>query len=228
MKEIALPTQAKLTSALVPDLSLSYGQVVWVLEEAGFSAGAPDITFQHYIKSLRKIGLPFRRGEPGLDHGRLAHYSFDPLMDLAVALHLRVYGTLPDPVAEGLITARTTLHGFYRRAYLEHATGLGARIEVTAQGRAGFAMSGVWLNLGLRYAGGRCLGFGPPRILSPFEALRVFATAEEAARTHPPFNLSELAVRLVEASLRCPGIRGVHPARRAAGRSGPAAAPSRP
>lgn len=228
MKEIALPTQAKLTSALVPDLSLSYGQVVWVLEEAGFSAGAPDITFQHYIKSLRKIGLPFRRGEPGLDHGRLAHYSFDPLMDLAVALHLRVYGTLPDPVAEGLITARTTLHGFYRRAYLEHATGLGARIEVAAQGRAGFAMSGVWLDLRLRYAGGRCLGFGPPRILSPFEALRVFATAEEAARAHPPFNLSELAVRLVEASLRCPGMRGVHPARRAVRRSGPAAAPSRP
>ena len=47
MKEIALPTQAKLTSTLVPDLSLSYGQVVWVLEAAGFSAGAPDITFQH-------------------------------------------------------------------------------------------------------------------------------------------------------------------------------------
>lgn len=227
MKEVALPTQAKLTSALVPDLSLSFGQVVWVLQAAGFSAGAPDITFRYYIKSLRKIGLPFRRGEPGLDHGRLAHYAFDQVMDLAVALHLRVYDTLPDPVAEGLLAARPMLHGFYRRAYLEHETGLGARSEVTAQGRAGFAMRGVWLDLRLRYAGGRCLGFGPPRLLSPFEALRVFATAEEAARTHPPFNLSALAVRLVEASLRCPGMRSVNPARRAVGPSGSAPAPSR-
>lgn len=226
MKEIALPTQAKLTSAMVPDLSLSYGQVVWVLEAAGFSAGAPDTTFQHYIKSLRKIGLPFRRGEPGLDHGRLAHYTFEPLMDLGVALQLRVYGTLPDPVAEGLIAARAALHGFYRRAYLEHATGIGSRIEVTAQGRKGFAMSGVWLDLRLRYAGGRCLGFGPPQILSPFEALQAFATAERTVRTQPPFNLSALAVRLVAASLRCPRMRGVHPARRAVGQSGPAAAPS--
>ncbi|MDA8248551.1 hypothetical protein [Acidiphilium sp.] len=217
MKEIALPTQAKLTSALVPDLSLSYGQVVWLLETTGFSAGALDPTFQHYIKSLRKIGLPFRRGEPGLDCGRLARYAFDHVMDLAVALHLRVYGTLPDAVAEGLIAARATLHGFYRRAYLEHATGLGARIEVTAQGRSGFAMSGVWLDLRLRYAGGRCLGFGPPRLLSPFEALRVFATADEAARAHSVFNLSELAVRLVAASLRCPGMRDM---RRKASRTG--------
>jgi hypothetical protein len=215
MKEIALPTPAKLTSALVPDLSLSFGQVVWVLEAAGFSAGAPDVTFQYYIKSLRRLGLPFRRGEPGLDHGRLAQYAFGHLMDLAVALHLRVYGTLPDPVAEGLLAARETLHGFYRRAYLEHASGLGARSEVAAQGRAGFTMSGVWLDLRLRYAGGHYLGFGPPRLLSPFEALRVFAAGEETVRTQPPFNLSALAVRLVEASLRCPRMRGVHLARQA-------------
>ncbi len=220
MKEITLPTTAKLTSALVPDLSLSYGQVVWVLEAAGFSAGAPDLTFRHYIKSLRKLGLPFRRGEPGLDHGRLAQYAFDHLMDLGVALHLRVYGTLPDPVAEGLIAARVTLHGFYRRAYLEHATGLGTRTEVTAQGRAGFAMHGVWLDLRVRYAGGRCLGFGPPRLLSPFEALRAFATAEETVRTQPPFNLSELAARLVTAALQCPPMRGVHHMRREAPRAG--------
>lgn len=211
-----MPTGATLTSALVPAISLSYGQTVWVLEEAGFSAGAPDPTFHHYIKSLRKIGLPFRRGEPGMDRGRLAHYGFDQLMDLGVALHLRVYGTLPDPVAEGLIAARDTLHRFYRRAYLEHASGLGARMEISAQGRRHFTISGVWVDLRLRYAGGRCLGFGPPRLLSPFEAVHVWITADGPVRTQPPFNLSELAIRVVAAALRCPPMRGVHAARAAA------------
>jgi hypothetical protein len=216
MKEIAMPTGATLTSALVPAISLSYGQTVWVLEEAGFSAGAPDPTFQHYIKSLRKIGLPFRRGEPGLDRGRLAQYGFDHLMDLAVALHLRVYGTLPDAVAEGLIAARDTLHRCYRRAYLEHASGLGARVEISAQGRRPVAASGVWVDLRLRYAGGRCLGFGPPRLLSPFEAVHVWISAEGPVRTQQPFNLSELTVRVVAAALRCPPMRGVHAVRPAA------------
>lgn len=222
MKEIALPTTAKLTSALVPDLSLSYGQVVWVLETAGFSAGAPDAAFRHYIKSLRRIGVPFRRGEPGLDHGRLAHYSFDHLMDLAVALSLRVHGTLRDPVAEGLIAWREALHGFYRRAYLDHADGIGARIEIALPGRVGFAIGGVWLDLRLRYAGGRCLGFGPPRLLSPFEALRVYAVSDQTTRTQPPFNLSALAIRQVEAALDCPRMRGLHRTQRQP--SGPGAA----
>ncbi len=227
MKEIALPTTAKLTSTLVPDLSLTYGQVVWVLETAGFSAGAPDATFQHYIKSLRKIGLPFRRGEPGLDHGRLAHYAFDHMMDLAVALHLRVYWTLPDPVTEGLITWREVLHGFYRRAYLEHTSALGAPVEITAHGYTGFVLSGVWLDLRLRYAGGRCLGFGPPRVLSPFEALRTYAASDQTARVQPPFNLSALTIRLVEAALDCPRMRGLHRTHRQQARPGTADVRSR-
>jgi hypothetical protein len=210
MREIVPPTAARLTASLVPDLSLSYGQVVWVLESVGFGTGAPDATFRHYLKSLRKIGLPFRRGEPGLDHGRVARFGFDQVMDLSLALSLRVYGTLPDAVAEGLIGSRDVLHGFYRRAYLEHASGLGAPVEIAVAGRAHFTVAGVWLDLHLRYAGGRCLGFGPPRVLSAFEALRAYALPDPVALTRPPLNLSALAIRVVEAALQCPRARRPH------------------
>lgn len=222
MRELSLPTKARLTSDLIPDLALTHGHAVLVLEALGFSAGAPDATFQHYIKSLRKLGVPFKRGEPGLTEGKLARYSFNHMMELSVALKLRVYGALPDPIVEGLIGFRERLHPLYRRAYLEHATGLGTPTEVTASGRAGFAMRGVYLDLRVRYAGGRCLGFGPPRALSPFEALRVFAHSDECGRAHLPFNLSTLSIHLVECAQRGPPLRGWH---QASGRPPPPRAP---
>ena len=110
MKEIALPTRARLTSELVPDIGLTHGRAVWVLETLGFSTGIGDAAFHHYIKSLRKLGIPFRRGEPGLSGGKLARYSYNHLMELGVALTLRVYGSLPDAVAEGLIESRKQLY----------------------------------------------------------------------------------------------------------------------
>lgn len=209
MKELPLPTAARLTSELVPDITLSLGQMVWVLQAAGFTAGATEATFRHYLKSLRKIGLPFRRGEPGLDEGRLARYRFVSAMELAVALHLRVYGMLPDPVTEGLIAWRGTLAGFYRRAYLEWASGLGAPVDLAGAGGAHLVVSGVWLDPRLHYAGGRCVGLGPPRLLSPFEALRQIARAHARGPPATPFDLSDIAVNLVRQALRCPSARAI-------------------
>lgn len=213
MRELSLPTKARLTSDLVPDLALTHGHAVQVLEGLGFSVGAPDASFRHYIKSLRKLGVPFKRGEPGLSGGVRAQYSFNHMMELSLALKLRVYGVLPDAVVEGLIGFRERLHPLYRRAYLEHATGLGAPIEVASSGRATFTVRGVYLDLRVRYAGGRCLGLGPPHVLSPFEALRVFAKSDEPARAHLPFNLSTLSIHLVECAQCAAPMRGSHQAR---------------
>ncbi len=207
MKEISLPTKARLTSDLVPDLALTHGKAVWVLAALGFSTSVTDQTFNHYIKSLRKIGVPFARGNTGVGSGRLAKYSYNHLMELSIALRLRVYGTLPDPVIHGIIRFRRELYGLYRRAYLEHASGLGAPADITATGRSGFRMSGVYLDLKLCYAGGRFVSLGPPRALSPFEALRAFANSDEQARAHLPFNLSHLAIHVVQCAEQVPDIR---------------------
>lgn len=174
----------------------------------GFSAGVTESTFNYYIKSLRKFGIPFPQEECGNRHGRPVHYTYNRLMELCVALTLRVYGVLPDPVLQGIIQFRNDLYALYRRAYLEYESGLGARIRVVARDRAEFEMSGLYLDLKLRFGGGRLIEFGPPRALSPFEALRVYSKLETPGRAHLPFNLSALAVNLVQNAEAAPNIHG--------------------
>lgn len=207
MREMQLPTKARVTSDLVPDIQLSHGRAIWVLETLGFGAGGSTLTFNHYIKSLRKLGVPFAHGKAGTGAGKPVRYSYNHLMELCLALTLRVYGVLPDAVLVGLIRFRRELYELYRRAYLEYATGLGAPVQVTAKGRAEFVMSGVYLDLRIRLGGWRIIEFGPPRAISPFEALRVYSKLDTPGRAHLPFNLSTLAIALVECAETAPNIR---------------------
>lgn len=194
-------------------IQMTHGQVLWILSEFGFREGVTPETFNYYIKSLRKLGIPFVRGEAGLSAGRLAQYSFNHVMELSVVLSLRVYGILPDLVIGSLIRFRRRLYDAYRKAYLESDTGTGAPIVVVAKGvERRFTMRGVYLDLQLAYSvaqhsAGQLVSVGPPRILAPFEALEWFATAASPARAHPPLNLSEIAVQLAALMERAPRIR---------------------
>jgi hypothetical protein len=191
----------------VPDFQLTHGRAMWVLAELGFAVGVSESTFNHYIKSLRKLGVPFRRNEPGLHNGKLARYSYDHLMELSLALFLRVYGWLPDPVLTGLIQFRQELYPIYRRAYAESRSGKGSQIRVYGPDHSSFRMTGLYLDLRIHYSGGQLVAFGPPCALTPFEALRGIATADVPARTNIPVNLSLLAARLVECADKAPYIR---------------------
>ena len=191
----------------VPDIELTHGRAVWVLGALGFSDGISTRTFNYYIKSLRKLGIPFVRGEAGLGTDRLARYSYNHMMELGVALTLRVYGILPDPVVAGLIQFRHDLYPLYRQAYLEASRGTGAPVRIRARSVEELRMSGVWLDLQIRYARGQILEFGPPRALSPFDALRMFANAQRPGCPHTPFSLSALALNVAAASAQAPNIR---------------------
>ena len=215
ISEFRLPTKARVSADLVPDLQLSHGRAVWVLDQMGFAAGVTPRTFNHYVKSLRRLGVPFAYGEIGTGSGRPVRYSFNHLMELCLALTLRIYGILPDPVLGGLVRFRHELYGLYRRAYLEYETGLGAPVQISVPGRTELEISGVWLDLRIRFGGRRTFEFGPPRLLSPFEALRVFSKLDTPGRAHLPLNLSSLAIGLVECAELAPAIRrgpSPHPA----------------
>ena len=75
MKAIQLPTKARVTSDLVPDLQLSHGRSLWVLSRMGFATGVTPLTFNYYIKSLRKLGVPFAPGEHGTGSGKPVSYA---------------------------------------------------------------------------------------------------------------------------------------------------------
>jgi hypothetical protein len=191
----------------VPDFQLTHGRAVWVLAELGFSGGVSPTTFNYYIKSLRKLGIPFKWNKGGLGSRKLAHYSYDHLMELSLALLLRVYGWLPDPVLEGLMRYRQDLYYIYKKAYTESQIGAGSPTHVHGPNRAAFTMTGIYLDLQIHYSGGKLVDFGPPRELTPFEALQAFAVADAPARTHLPLNLSALSVQLVKCAQNVPNIR---------------------
>ena len=74
----------------IPALSLTYAQVLWILRELGFAHDTSDPTFAHYVKSLRRLGVPFEnRGSTGPK--RREAYKYEPTMEMAIALALRVY-----------------------------------------------------------------------------------------------------------------------------------------
>ena len=77
--------------ASVPKLSLKHGQAVSVLSQLGFRSGSSDASFNEYLKSLRRFGIPFSERELDRRSGRLVYYHYENLMELAVALALRVH-----------------------------------------------------------------------------------------------------------------------------------------
>lgn len=163
MKKRDSATSARMKNDPLPNIELTHGRVLWVLEAMGLSSGVEFATFNHYIKSLRKLGVPFGRGEAVIGVDRLARYTFYHLVELCLALSLRVYGILPDSVICELRGYRRELYAMYRRAYLEHQSGLGAPVRVISPGFGEFGLSGVHLDLQIRVSGGRAVEFGPPR-----------------------------------------------------------------
>jgi hypothetical protein len=178
---------------------------LWVLARLGFQGKASKSTFYEYIKSLRKLGTPFEHGRIGFGRRGLANYSYCHLMELALVLTLRVYHVVPDSILAEIIRYRRTLYRCYHRAYADRE--LRARIRVQASKHAPIEVRGAFLDLQINFSGGTLTGFGPPRMLSPFEGLAAFAEHDIAARALLPINISLLSERLVATALRAPTIR---------------------
>jgi hypothetical protein len=188
----------------LPEIALNHGRALWVLQELGFRGKTSASTFYEYIKSLRKLGTPFRPGEIGLTRRGRANYSYYHVMELALALTLRVYHVVPDSVLRQIIRHRRVLYRHFRRAYTERCSGLGTRTKIHANTGAAFAISGVFLDLQINFSGGRLVSFGPPKILSPADALQAFAGRDLAVRAFLPINLSHLAERVITLALNAP------------------------
>jgi hypothetical protein len=200
------PTHDNLPAAL-PDIKLHHGEAVWLMAQLGFRGRRSKSTFNEYIKSLRKLGTPFERGSVGRARRGAANYTYFHLMELAIALTLRVYQVIPDTVLTGIIRHRTSLYRHYRQAYTERRTGLGAPILIDWPGKGTISMRGVFMDAGINFSGGRLVSSGRPKLLSPLEAVAAFATRDNAAKPFLPINLSNLSERVVTLSLNAPLIR---------------------
>ena len=196
----SLPTE-------LPNIALRHGEAIWLLTKLGFRGNAAQSTFHEYIKSLRKLGAPFKPGEVGFARRGLANYSYYHLMELSLVLSLRVYNAVPDSVLLKIIRHRAMLRDCYRRAYLERAANVGAPINLKMLGKPSLNLRGIFLDLQMHFAGGRLVRFGPPKILSAYDAFGIYAKNEIASRAFLPINLSLLAEQIVETALQAPLIR---------------------
>jgi hypothetical protein len=193
----------------LPKIQLRHGEALWVLSHLGFQGGASKSTFYEYIKSLRKLGTPFEHGTIGFGRRGLANYSYCHLMELALALTLRVYNIVPDAVLTEIVRYRRRLYRCYHCAYSERQSGLGTGVNLEIGGRAPVIIRGVFLDLKIDFSGGTLTAFGPPQLLSPYDAVSVFIERDIAARALLPINLSLISERLVSTALQAPSVRVV-------------------
>jgi hypothetical protein len=189
----------------LPDIKLNHGQMLWMLSKLGFRGTASESTFREYVKSLRKLGTPFEPRKIGLLRRGHANYDYGHLMELVLTLTLRVYHVVPDSLLKQIILNRRSLNRHYRLAYTQRCTGIGAPVTLKRRGRIPISARGVFLDLQIDFSGGRLVKFGPPRSLTPLEALRIFTDSRLAARSLLPINLSLIAEQVVEQS-RCAAL----------------------
>lgn len=192
----------------LPDLALSYGQVMWLLLSLGHGAGVPESTFHEYLKSLRKLGIPF---EQTSNRRKRLRYLYCHIMELALILSLRVYHVVPDLVLREIVKHREQLFSLYRCAYTQRASGRGKTIDLAAVSGKEIRLRGLFIDLRIGFAGGRLINFGPPRLLSPADALIQFAKRTQSGKFFLPLNLSLLAERVVTLALSPPRKRRPNP-----------------
>jgi hypothetical protein len=191
----------------LPRLALKHGQTIWLMAQLGLHNGASTSTFNYYVKSLRKLGIPIEKGKDQSQGHRHVTYNFEELMELAIVLLLRVYGVLPDPIVTGIRDFRHVLRPIYQQAYFDLSKQRYPSARLSARSRNTVVFSGLFLDLNIRYTAGKMTEFGPPRMLSPFEAATIFARMEIPARSYLPLNVTPIARMIIERSRVLPPMR---------------------
>jgi hypothetical protein len=202
---IQIPSQQQADA--LPRLALTHGQTIWLMTELGLHDGVSMSTFNYYIKSLRKLGVPFDKGKGQFAGHRHVRYDYEELMELTVALLLRVYGTLPDAIIAGLRHFRGELHAIYRQAYFESISDRHTVAKITEPGGKRAIVGGLFLDLNIRYSAGQMIEFGPPKIVSPFEAILTYTGSDAPARSYLPLNVTAVARMVTTHSRTLPPIR---------------------
>lgn len=196
----------------LPRITLTHGQVIWLLLALGHSEGVAEQTFYEYIKSLRKLGIPFGHGAIKPRAKALANYHYCDIMELAVTLALRVYHVVPDSILRKIIRNRTQLRRLYYRAYEERESKDENPFVFPSPKGAPIILRGRFLDLGIRFSGGHLAKFGPPRLLSPAAAMALSARRMLSGETSLPLGVSALAEQVVALALAAPLIRRGPPA----------------
>ena len=194
----------------IDDVALSHGQARCVLRWLDLSIGEDEQTFDAYIKSLRRDGVPFAPEELGVGAGHNLTYKFVHLMELAVALALRTQGILSRHIVGLLALYRSDLRPLYRRAWVERESKLGAPRDVIIGSDTRpekLRIWGTYLDLSLSFTDQGVLVVSKPRLLGPVEALKDFVAPRPMFYPRPPLPASQYAQSIVILARNAPEIK---------------------
>jgi hypothetical protein len=130
------------------DLSLTHGQVAWVLSR-GLS---PTPLLLDQLRYLRQLGVPFSKQELGGGRGNPIRYGFDHLIELGVALFGLQRGMAPREVVGIVVDHRAELRRCYRDTLAALPASALEAEWVKSRGAVVPIMDEIFLRLGDRYS----------------------------------------------------------------------------
>ena len=188
-------------------ISLTHGQVRWLLRHVFDLGEYSDATFDAYLKFLRRHSVPFAKGETPGSPGVNVVYNYEHIMELAVALAIRRQAVLKKDTVILLVQLRDELRPLYPRAWLERDCGLGNRVTVEVAGAKPLNVSGLWLDIGFRYSEGKVPAISGPKLLGPAAAITEFCRINRQRYIRDPIRISDFAAAVVELAAAAPEYR---------------------
>ncbi len=195
------------TANEIDSIALGHGQVRYVLRHVLQLSEEGDAALDATLKLLRRNGIPFEIHETPGGPGTNVVYRYGHIMELAVALFLHRQAILKKDTMVLLRQLRNELTPIYRQAWLEQDRGLGSPVSINIENAEPRKASGIWLDLGLRYAPGQVLTTTGPKALGPGRAVRELIRVDRQRYFRDPIKISDLAKAVVKQSKSAPEVR---------------------
>ena len=189
-------------------LSISHGQVLWVIEGMNFVPWLNRNSLDSVLKKFRLKKVPdFERlghvGRAGADFA----YGFNEVMDCVLAMKL-VADCLAFRHVAGLMRFDPDkLRQCYQRSYLEAESGAGKALRVTSEDGRQVSVSGLVLDFKAQISRMGALSTPGPVLLDPWQALERYTASYVNSHPTGVVRLSQLATEAVRLALVAPVVK---------------------
>ena len=192
----------------ISKLSLSHGQVLWVIENMRIVEWLDRPALDSVLKKFRREGVPDflstgQQGRQGSDFS----YGFEQVMDCVVAMKLVADGLAFRHVVALMKSDPVKLRQFYNRSLAEADTGMGKIIEVNAGGSRKLSISGLYIDFNAIISKTGVLSTTGPRLLDPWEALKRYMGLFSMLHPTGMVRLSQLATEVVRLAHHAPVVK---------------------
>jgi len=193
------------TNTDISKLSLSHGQVLWVIENMRTVEWLDRPALDSILKKFRRDGVPNfsstgQKGRQGSDFS----YGFEQVMDCVTAMKLVADGLAFRHVVALVKSDPVKLRQYYHRSLAESETGMGKIVEVKAEDGRKTSISGLYLDFNAVISKSGVLSTTGPRLLDPWEAMNRYMGLFSMLHPTGMVRLSQLTTEVVRLANHAP------------------------